>query len=339
MRNPNSYGQIIKLGGQRRRPFAVRITTGWTDDGKQIQKYLGYYEKRTDAIAALVDYHQNPYDFGASKATFQDVYEKWCKLTYEDNNLDVPKSYAAAFKRLGGLHHMVFADIRKRHMQGELDHCKLGYSTKKNMKTLCNKLYKLAIDCELVATNFATNIELPPKEESTIHHPFTPKELRMLWKHQDELGVQYALVYCYTGLRPTELLKITTDNVHLDEHYMMGGMKTAAGKNRVIPIADKIMPIITSWYNPDEEYLCIDPRDGRPFLNYDRLREHVWKRCELLAQHLPHDGRHTCATLLDNAEINLKVIQLILGHRSADITHRVYTHKTIKQLVTAINKI
>ena len=111
---------------------------------------------------------------------------------------------------------MVFADIRKRHMQGEVDHCKLGYSTKKNMKTLCNKLYKLAIDCELVTTNFATNIELPPKEESTIHHPFTPKELRMLWKHQDELGVQYALVYCYTGLRPTELLKITTDNVHLD---------------------------------------------------------------------------------------------------------------------------
>lgn len=45
MRNPNSYGQIIKLGGQRRRPFAVRITTGWTADGKQVQKYLGYYEK------------------------------------------------------------------------------------------------------------------------------------------------------------------------------------------------------------------------------------------------------------------------------------------------------
>lgn len=120
---------------------------------------------------------------------------------------------------------------------------------------------------------------------------------------------------------------------------MMGGMKTAAGKNRVIPIADKIMPIITNWYNPDEEYLCIDPRDGRPFMNYDRLREHVWKRCTLLAQHLPHDGRHTCATLLDDAEINLKVIQLILGHRSADITHRVYTHKTIKQLIAAINKI
>lgn len=88
-------------------------------------------------------------------------------------HLDVPKSYIAAFKRLDGLHHMVFADIRKRHMQGEIDRCQLGYSTKKNMKTLCNKLYKLAIDCELVQTNFATNIELPQKKKalSTIHSP------------------------------------------------------------------------------------------------------------------------------------------------------------------------
>lgn len=339
MRNPNSYGQIIKLAGNRRRPFAVRITTGWSSDGKQVQKYLGYFEKRTDAIAALADYHRSPYDFSQNKVTFQEVYDKWCKLTYEDNGQSVPKSYTAAFKRLTGLHDITFADIRKRHMQGEIDRCKLGYSTKKNMKTLCNKLFKLAIDCELVQTNFATNIELPTNEESRIHHPFTSAELKELWNHKEDIGVQYALVYCYTGLRPTELLKITTDHVYLKEHYMMGGMKTAAGKNRVIPIADKIMPIIKNWYSPDETYLCIDPKDNRPIRNYDRLRDHIWQKCEFLANHLPHDGRHTCATLLDNAEISLKIIQLILGHRSANITHKTYTHKTIEQLVEAINQI
>lgn len=30
----------------------------------------------------------------------------------------------------------------------------------------------------------------------------------------------------YTGLRPTELLEILTENVHLDEKYMVGAMKT-----------------------------------------------------------------------------------------------------------------
>lgn len=56
-------------------------------------------------------------------------------------------------------------------------------------------------------------------------------------------------------------------------------------------------------------------------------------------QHLPHDCRHTCATLLSNAGVELKIIQLILGHSSKDITNRIYTHKTIEQLVEAINQI
>ena len=42
---------------------------------------------------------------------------------------------------------------------------------------------------------------------------------------------------------------------------------------------------------------------------------------------------------MDNAEIPLKIKQLILGHSSQDITSRVYTHKTIEQLIKAINQI
>ena len=50
----------------------------------------------------------------------------------------------------------------------------------------------------------------------------------------------------YTGLRPTELLEIQTENVHLDEKYMAGGMKTEAGKDRIIPLNDKIQEPIRS---------------------------------------------------------------------------------------------
>lgn len=66
MRLPNSYGSIVKLSGKRRRPYAVRITTGWTDEGRQIQKYLSYHAKRSDAMAALAEYNKNPYEFSHS---------------------------------------------------------------------------------------------------------------------------------------------------------------------------------------------------------------------------------------------------------------------------------
>ena len=43
MRNPNNYGSVFKLSGNRRKPWAVRVTTGWSKDYKQQYKYLGYY--------------------------------------------------------------------------------------------------------------------------------------------------------------------------------------------------------------------------------------------------------------------------------------------------------
>lgn len=342
MRFPNGYGSIVKLKGNRRRPFLVRITTGWTDDGKAIRKALGYYKSSPEAVKALADYNDNPYDLAAHNITFADLYEKWCNFCYLNNGEKVPNAYTAAFKRSANLHDMAFADIRKRHVQGEIDRCELGFSTKKSIKTLANKLFKYAIDQEIATTNYATLAELPPSEDSRIHVPFSNDELALLWAHTDDFGCRLALVYCYTGFRPTELLKVRTENVHLDEHVMYGGMKTAAGKNRAVPIADKILPFISDMYDPSNEYLVMDPSDDQPMLTYDRMREHAWERSEILTKHmkhLPHDGRHTCATLLDNADIAEKTIQLILGHRSANITKRVYTHKTLQQLIDAINRI
>ena len=73
MRLPNSYGSIVKLSGKRRRPYAVRITTGWTDEGKQIQKYLSYHAKRSDAMAALAEYNKAPYELDNQKITFAEM--------------------------------------------------------------------------------------------------------------------------------------------------------------------------------------------------------------------------------------------------------------------------
>lgn len=52
---------------------------------------------------------------------------------------------------------------------------------------------------------------------------------------------------------------------------MLGGMKTATGKNRAIPIAEKIYQFIADWYNPKNEYLITD-ENGEHIENYDKLR-------------------------------------------------------------------
>ncbi|MBO4400728.1 MAG: site-specific integrase [Selenomonadaceae bacterium] len=337
MKLPNGYGAVLKLSGKRRKPFAVRITVGWTEDGKQLRKYLGYYKTRQEAIKALADYNENPFDLMIQDATFTDVYQRWANVKFKDN--PVTGVYIAAYKNLALLHSLRFTDIRKRHIQSVIDSSTLGYQAKSHMKSLCTQLFNFAIDQELVKINFASLVKLPPKTPSELHKPFTPAELDTLWQNKSDIGAKIALILCYTGLRPTELLEMQTANIHLQERYMNGGKKTAASKNRVIPVAQKILPLVAELYNPQLERLDIKDSKGRSVQNYQQLRSLIWDKTPALQNHTPHDGRHTCATLMDDAEIPLKVRQLILGHTATDITNRVYTHKTIQQLIDAIDKI
>ncbi len=84
-----------------------------------------------------------------------------------------------------------------------------------HMKSVCSQMFKYAIDQEIVTTNYATLVELPAKEESEIHKPFTREELANLWQHTEDLGAKVALILCYTGFRPTELALIKTADVNL----------------------------------------------------------------------------------------------------------------------------
>ncbi len=60
---------------------------------------------------------------------------------------------------------------------------------------------------------------------------------------------------------------------------------------------------------------------------------------ELGMKHTPHECRHFCATALDNAGIDDLTKKYILGHRTdTEITER-YTHRTIEQLISAIDRL
>ena len=340
MRLPNGFGTIYKLPGKRRRPWIARVTVGYDDNGKQLYEVVGYYEKRELALSSLTEYNSNPYDLSTANLTFTDIYERYCDNRYISKDVDIPYQYMSAYEYSSKLHTMCFKDIKTGHIQEAIDSCDKGYATKKNIKILSNLLSKYAISNDIAKTNYAELAKLPPEIKSTKHKPFSEKELKVLWKNKHCQGVKFALIYCYTGLRPTELLRIKNKNVFLDERYMLGGMKTTAGIDRVIPIAEKIYNFIEEWYNPDNEFL-ITTSEGLHIDKYDKLRYKFWERSEVLKKmdHLPHDGRHTCATKLDNADVPEIIIQKILGHASKSITKKTYTHKTIKQLIDAINLI
>ena len=58
----------------------------------------------------------------------------------------------------------------------------------------------------------------------------------------------------YSGFRIGELLELETKNIDLINMTMTGGLKTEAGKNRLVPIHPKIFPLIEKRYNKDNQY-------------------------------------------------------------------------------------
>lgn len=340
MRLPNGYGSVYKLKGNRRKPFVARKTEGFNTKGHPIYILIGYYEKSQDALMALAAYNTDPYDMSNRDLTVLDVYELWVKRKYTDNGKTVTSGYRAARNACSDKFlSMKFIDVRTEHMQKELNNWDKSYASKSNMKILFGFLFSLAMEYDLVKKDYSKYVKLEMQEEkSDLHKPFTKEELNVLWENTTDIAVKFVLILCYTGLRPAELLKIETPNVHLDKRYMMGGIKTKAGKNRVIPISEKIFKFIEELYNPENKFLI---QVGNKPLSYPKLRSFYWDPLmqTLNMDHLPHDGRHTCATLLDNVVANKLLIKKILGHIASDETERTYTHKTIQQLVDAINMI
>ncbi|WP_208585761.1 tyrosine-type recombinase/integrase [Gracilibacillus suaedae] len=342
MKNPNGYGSVFKLSGKRRRPFAVRITVGWDDEGKQQYDYLGYYASRKEAMVALAEYNENPYALESTKITFASMYQMFYKEKFKNIPNHKEKSskngYSAAYNHSKDLHEMRFIDIKTSHLQDLIDKCEKGHGTKRKIKVLFNQMYKFAMKNDMVSKDYSKYIVMPKNESGSNRSPFTQHEINLLW---DNIGhiedVDTALIMIYSGLRPGELIEIKNKDIHLKERHFRGGIKTAAGKNRIIPIHKKIHTLIEKRMDPENEYLIVN-QDNK-HLSYYTYYHNRWKKMmeQLGLNHKPHDCRHTFATLMNNAEANKVAIQRIMGHASKDITDKVYTHKDIEQLLIAID--
>ncbi len=95
------------------------------------------------------------------------------------------------------------------------------------------------------------------------------------------------------------------------------------------------MPFIKKRYNPNNEFLIYDNK--RP-VSYEKYKNHFdILMNKLNMKHLPHDGRHTFASMANTVGINSTAVKLIMGHSSNDLTERVYTHKAVNELLEVVN--
>ena len=236
-------------------------------------------------------------------------------------------SYFIAFKHISNIADMPITDIHFQHLQNVINsmHVKgLSYSSCKKVRTLLNKLFNYAVIKDYPITNYAQHLNLGPNIPTIKRRVFTRQQINKLW----DIDTSYShmiLILLYTGLRIGELLNLRKQDINRRSSYLIvRHAKTKAGEGRIIPIHHRIIPLIEQLYIDTDEYLYT--------ISYTTFHKHF--QCimkQLNCKHTIHDTRHTFASLLD-AVAPPNALRSLLGHKQGDITTRVYTHKTIREL-------
>ena len=311
MRKANGYGSVYKMSGKRRKPYAVVITQGFVlENGKAVQKrsYLGYYATRKEAELSLANYNMNPYD---TDTTFLNVYEKWSRDKFDTLTDGTIKNYEVAIKHFEPLFYKPFSSLRTIDLESIVMACD-SKAQRHKMKAVLNQMYKYAMKYDIVQVNYAERFSVGKPETAINRQPFTDEEIKTLWSMDDDIA-KVVLILIYTGMRVNEL---KTAEVDYDLWTLKGGLKTEAGRNRIIPIREKIKPLF-----PISEAVTSLSKNVYYIKVLNFLKD---------MGHTTHDCRVTFATRYKDADpIALK---LIIGHRITDITKAVYTKYTLEEL-------
>lgn len=353
---PNGYGSIHQLPGKRRKPYRVRKSNGWIIDsatGKAKQTYIniGYYETREQAMIALANFNANPYDIKADSITFAETYKKWSEGYFPTlGNPSSIRTITAAYAYCNGLYNMRMRDIKVAHLEGTILNAQVGNSTKSRIKSLFNMMYKYAVSHDIVDKDYASvmfsNGNPIKKEQSKEVIPFDNDEILTLWNSLDCIPfTDMVLIGIYSGWRPQELATLKISDIDIENKTMKGGLKTEAGKNRIVPIHPLIKPLIENRLKEattlQSEYLFNDTNGQQgTYMTYDKYRKRFQKVMDRLnLKHRPHETRHTFITKAKACNMDEYILKLIVGHAIEDITEKVYTHRTIEQLKTEMDKI
>jgi len=353
MRLPNGFGQITKINNKRlRKPYRAMVTTGKTSDGKFIRKILkptGYFKTYNEAYQALMEYNKNPYDI-STDMTVLDVYNEWVKKYQERLTASGARGITSAWAHCKPVYNLNIRDLRVRHIKLCMEAPNISKGTANKIKSLFNMMLDYALEYELIDKNYARMFKSKIKYTTERSHiAFTDEELRILWKNINFIPyTDLVIIQCYTGFRPQELGLIRIENVDLDKRIIKGGMKTAAGTNRIVPINMSILPLVKNrldqarMFHSDMLFITTDSYHNDYKLTYQKYKyrfEHIRDSLKLNPKHRAHDPRKTFVTLAKKFNLDEYAIKYIVGHTINDITENVYTERNIEWLVAENDKI
>jgi len=338
MKNGNGNGSVYKASGKRRKPWIVRVTTGYSTSGTQIRKIIGSYETKREGQEALLEYLKNPTLF--SKITFGEVRKLWWdNYLKKVSTKTTIQTHIYRMRAFNSLENTSIIDLKLFQLQELFDNMTTSSSFKIGCKSILNMIFDFALKNDFIKSNKIQFIEIGKKEKVLERKVFTKEEVEILWQNVDLPHVYIILILIYTGMRIGEFINLKNKDINLKENTLQVKVSKTSNGIRMIPISSKLISLFKENINDKQVYFV--KGDTTEQLSYSTFKPRFNKLLKKLGieKHTIHDTRHTFATLMNNANVNTTSIVKLIGHSNFSTTENIYTHKDKEELRKAIESI
>lgn len=255
----------------------------------------------------------------------------------------------------------------------------LSYSSLKKIYELLNGCFEYAVICREMDFNPVRAVQMPKKENLNKKEKqmgvFSKEELTRIENvaaityQSGEVRYRHTwffLLLANTGLRAGEAIALRWDNIDLDKGFIhvkqnasvvkcrdgkenkyqvvITTVKTKTG-NRIVPCNEKALQALRALQDYQKSHHIhsdyVDCNDKGELLSQQTLPKIL--KAILKAADVPyrsvHSFRHTFATNLIQAGVDVKVVSQLLGHSSVKITYDTYVHMGVDRAVEAVKRI
>ncbi len=277
--------------------------------------------------------------------------EKWIyrQRTLIDKHL-LPKLGAMKVMDLKQFHLQIL--INEKAAEG------LATGTMRQIKQTAARILEVAFEADMIRRNFFDTVKVP-KKDPTERQALTEDQIKMVNETWETHCMGYpAMIMLYCGLRKGELLALRWKDVDLEKDIISVNksvtivtnqptIKTPKSKAgvRQVPIPTILHNVLIQVKGADNEVVCPGcsgqvmsdsaySSAWHSYMNHLNLfyggsnASRTKQKIIAIQPFTAHMLRHTYATLLYDAGVDIKTAQRYLGHANVELTLSVYTHLT-----------
>ena len=285
-----------------------------------------------------------------NSSTLDSIIEEWQKEHFPKLSPNTLHGYiAGSNKILDEFSGTFISDIEPSDIQRFVESLAMqGYAKKTVRNTLLvfNLVFKYAIIKGYTDKNCCQYISVPSSLPQTKRESLTPEEIQIIKDNKDKYFFPYFLLL--TGLRLGEALALEKSDIDFENRRIIinkslcwatkepqiKSPKTEAGNRSVILLEPLVAPLKSF-----KRGILFPGKDGGYITRPQYCRK--WsKMCKDLNTNVTaHQFRHTYASMLYDANIDVKDAQLLLGHAQISTTLDIYTHLKAERINADLDKL